>query len=95
MSDHPAVVSLLARRGRDEVLGCKTGQGCQALLGVTAPVPPAALHPCQSTADPRATPALQSLLLSGLFPSSHPWETAPSQAPGADGSVIQDMPGNS
>lgn len=104
--DHPAVVGLLARRGRDEVLGCKTGRAMrgQALLGghstTTAPVPhrPPSCTPrgtCQSTADTRATPALQNLLLPGLFPSSHPWDPAPSQVPGADQSVIQEMPGNS
>lgn len=52
--DHPAVVGLLARRGRDEVLGCKTGgghAGSGSAGGVTAPP-----QPLSHTGPPDAHP---------------------------------------
>lgn len=85
--DHPAVVRLLARRRRDEVMGWKTGKG-QAGLGSAAAgrgptrapspaphAPLAAFHAegiCQSRAGHQSNPTLNQLLQNLLLGTVFP-----------------------
>lgn len=93
--DHPAVVRLLARRRRDEVMGWKTGQGRaglgSAVVGrgmTTAPCGPPAARRAKGTrqskaghqSNPTLNQLLQNLLLRVLFSTLRPSDPAASSS---------------
>lgn len=104
--DHPAVIGLLARRGRDEVLGCNTGTAVRRCWA-HSPVPTSPT-PLPQHSWPQGSPSSQILRLAPEqpqpFSASFPQVYFPPRSLGtlrpppsawADESVIQDTLVNS